>query len=153
MDTIHLLSTGPELTKDIADLIGQNLKGGEVIELISDVGGGKTTFTKGLARGMGSSETVRSPSFALEHEYKAKELTLYHLDFYRLSEPGIMKQMLEESLEDGKAIIVVEWSEIIKEVLPQKRLQVMIKSKTENERELFITYPDELDYLVKDLAS
>lgn len=153
MDHLRLLSKGPEQTKDIADLIGQNIKGGEVIELVSDVGGGKTTFVKGLARGMGSSETVRSPSFALAHEYKASRLKLVHLDFYRLNEAGIMTLMLDESLQDPRSVVVVEWAGIIENVLPEDRLRITIKVDTKDSRELLLAYPESMDYLMKDLES
>jgi len=63
----------------------------EIIELRSDLGGGKTTFTQGLAAGAGSKDAVSSPTFTLKKIYRAGELHIYHYDFYRLNEPGILK--------------------------------------------------------------
>jgi tRNA threonylcarbamoyladenosine biosynthesis protein TsaE len=128
--------------------IGHKLKGSEVIELVSDLGGGKTAFVKGLAQGMGSTDTVRSPSFTLGNQYKAKRLTLYHFDFYRLKEPGIMRDELTEVLEDSQAVVVVEWGQIVEDVLPVKRLTINIKATGETNREFIMSYPISLDYLL-----
>lgn len=125
------------------------MRGGEVIELVSDLGGGKTAFVRGLARGMGSQDAVRSPSFTLSNQYRADNLTLYHFDFYRLDEPGIMKDELAEVLADPQAVIAVEWSDIVEDVLPSKRrLTVRIKALAANRRELTFNYPAGLAYLI-----
>ncbi|HVI60737.1 MAG TPA: tRNA (adenosine(37)-N6)-threonylcarbamoyltransferase complex ATPase subunit type 1 TsaE [Candidatus Saccharimonadales bacterium] len=130
-----------------ADL-GRKLRGGEVIELVSDLGGGKTTFVRGLAAGLGSRDSVRSPSFTLSNLYRAKDLTLYHLDFYRLDEPGILRDELAEVLADPKAVVAVEWANIIEDVLPARRLTVTFRVTGDDERELTFKYPDDLDYLI-----
>jgi tRNA threonylcarbamoyladenosine biosynthesis protein TsaE len=132
---------------DIAAAIGSKLKGGEVIELISDLGGGKTTFVKGLARGLGSPEQVRSPSFTLSNQYPAGPLTLWHFDFYRLNEPGIMRDELAEALDDPQAVTAVEWPDIIHDVLPDQRLTVRLINSGENRRDIKISYPPALAYL------
>ncbi|HXE10210.1 MAG TPA: tRNA (adenosine(37)-N6)-threonylcarbamoyltransferase complex ATPase subunit type 1 TsaE [Verrucomicrobiae bacterium] len=131
--------------------IGRKLQGGEVIELISDLGGGKTTFVRGLAKGMGSQDTVRSPSFTLSNEYRSGKLTLYHFDFYRLEDPGIMRRELAEVLEDPGAVIAVEWPGEVAEILPQRRLTLRIHPDETNDtkRELHFSYPASLEYLVK----
>jgi tRNA threonylcarbamoyladenosine biosynthesis protein TsaE len=123
------------------------MRGGEVIELVSDLGGGKTAFVRGLARGMGSHDTVHSPSFTLSNQYRAGKLTLYHFDFYRLKEAGIMREELAEILVDPQAVVVVEWADIVKNVLPAGKLTVHIKAPAENRRQLTFSYPHDLDYL------
>ncbi len=128
--------------------IGSKLRGGEVIELVSDLGGGKTAFVRGLAKGLGSLDQVRSPSFTISNQYRANTLTLYHFDFYRLSEPGIMRQELNEIIEDPQAVVAVEWAEIVESVLPTDRLTVSIKATGENSREFSIEYPEKLSYLL-----
>jgi len=135
-------------TLELAGKVGRKMRGGEIIELVSDLGGGKTTFVRGLARGLGSTDMVRSPSFTLANQYRTKKLTLYHFDFYRLFEPGIMRNELAEVLNDPKAIAVIEWSKIIKDVLPAKRLTIRFKPLSENRRELTFNYPTELAYLI-----
>lgn len=123
------------------------MKGGEVIELVSDLGGGKTAFVKGLARGMGITETVKSPSFTISTEYHAGDLTLDHFDFYRLSDPGIMRDELAELVNDPQAVIAVEWAEIVDDVLPTERLHITIRATGEESRQISCVYPENLSYL------
>jgi len=124
------------------------LKGGEVIELVSDLGGGKTTFVKGLAKGMGSEATVHSPSFTLDNQYQAGKLTLHHFDFYRLFEPGVMRDELAEILEEPGAVVVVEWGRIVQDVLPPERLVIRIRATGEHKREITFSAPPKLKYLL-----
>lgn len=124
------------------------MRGGEVIELVSDLGGGKTTFVRGLARGMGSAEPVHSPSFTLGNQYRSAKLTLYHFDFYRLFEPGIMRDELAEVLADPAAVVVIEWGKIVEDVLPAKKLTVHFRVTGTDSRQLIFTCPSELSYLV-----
>lgn len=142
-----IVSRSPDETIKLATAIGHKLRGGEAIELVSDLGGGKTAFVRGLASGMGSRDAVRSPSFTLSNEYRSKNLTLYHFDFYRLKEPGIMRDELAEALADPAAIVTVEWADLVEDVLPEKRLRITIKVTGEDSRELIFTYPESLAYL------
>ncbi len=130
--------------------IGSRLKGGEVLELVSDLGGGKTTFVKGLAQGLDSSAVVHSPSFTLHNQYHAHDLSLHHFDFYRLFEPGDMRDQLAELLQDPRAVIVVEWAQLVHDVLPARHLQVTIKATGEQTRQVSFSYPQSLDYLFPD---
>jgi tRNA threonylcarbamoyladenosine biosynthesis protein TsaE len=132
----------------IAERVGSMLRGGETIELVSDLGGGKTTFVRGLARGMGSQDQVHSPSFTLSNQYQAGNLTLYHFDFYRLSEPGIMRDELAEVLADQQAVVAVEWADIVESVLPDERLTISLKATGGNERELIFAYDNSFNYLI-----
>lgn len=124
------------------------LKGGEVIELMSDLGGGKTTFTQGLAAGMGSRELVSSPSFTLSNEYRSARLTLKHYDFYRLNDAGILRQELQDWLADTHAVVVVEWADIVRDVLPPDRVTILFKNTGINSRMLTLTCPASKQYLV-----
>jgi tRNA threonylcarbamoyladenosine biosynthesis protein TsaE len=142
-NTISLIET-----EQLAERIGEKLKGGEIIELVSDLGGGKTAFVRGLARGIGSHDHVASPTFTISREYVAGELTLYHFDFYRLHEAGIMTNELAELIADPKAIVAVEWSDIVQHVLPENRITVHIVSTGETDRKLTVTYPKMLQYLI-----
>lgn len=148
MDTWQTDTASPEATQELAATIGKRLKGGEVIELVSDLGGGKTAFVRGLAKGMGSHDQVASPTFTISREYHADNLTLYHFDFYRLNEPGIITAELAEFVDDPKAVVAVEWSDIAKHVLPEKRLTVRLTLTGEQSRQLQFTYPLELAYLI-----
>jgi tRNA threonylcarbamoyladenosine biosynthesis protein TsaE len=145
--TSKIISTSAGQTEQLGEQLGSKLKGGEVIELVSDLGGGKTTFVRGLARGLGSSDKVSSPSFTLSNEYRASNLTLHHFDFYRLNEPGIMREELAEILADPQAVTVVEWADIVEEVLPVEKLTVHLRATGENSREIELHYPEKYNYL------
>lgn len=135
-------------TERLAEHIGAQVRGGEVIELVSDLGGGKTTFVRGLARGMGSHERVASPTFTISLEYTAGNLRLHHYDFYRLHEAGIMADELSDVLSDPRAVVVVEWGEVAAHVLPAERLRVAITATGETARELAFECPPQLAYLL-----
>lgn len=131
--------------------IGALLHGGEMIELIGDVGAGKTTLTKGIAAGLGVDEDVQSPSFTISRVYDGRDsLRLFHYDFYRLQEAGIMHNELEETLQDPQAITLIEWADIIQGVLPADRLTIAIQSPTEHSRHLTITAGGETSRKLKE---
>lgn len=142
-------SSSSEQTEQLGERLGKALKGGEVIELASDLGGGKTTFVRGLARGMGSADTVASPTFTISKLYRAGQLELHHFDFYRLHEPGIIAQELAELINDPQVVVVVEWADIVHNVLPQRRLTITFTQAGEDTRQLSFSAPAELDYLLK----
>ncbi len=122
----------------VAEKLGRSLKGGEVIELIGDVGSGKTTFTKGLARGLGVEDNIQSPSFTISRVYdKARDgLRLAHYDFYRLSSAGVMRQELYETVHDSKTVTVIEWGDIVQDILPSNRLTVNISIVDDDHRSI-----------------
>lgn len=148
MPSIKYLSISPNQTKLIAENLSNNLKGHEVIVLISDLGGGKTTFVSGLAKGLNSKDLVNSPSFNISHIYKGKYLTLYHYDFYRINDAGILKHDLYEILNEDKAVVVIEWAEIIKDILPKDYIKIKLKVLSETKRDIIINYPLSLEYLI-----
>ena len=121
------ISNAEELI-ELGRRFGSELQGGEVIELIGDVGVGKTTFTSGLALGLGINETINSPSFVIMKSYQSpNDLILNHYDFYRLDDAGIMKSEIVESLNNPKTITVVEWAKDVAGVLPDRRQAIEIK--------------------------
>ena len=130
-------------TERLGQLLGQRLKGGEVLELRADLGGGKTTFVRGLASGLKSTAKVASPTFTLNRIYKAGDLSIHHYDFYRLQQPGVMADQLAESLGDPKTITVVEWGKVVENVLPAERIVVEFKpmASSVDQRQITINYP------------
>lgn len=119
--------------------LGRALEGGECIELIGDVGSGKTTLTKGIAAGLGIDDTVQSPTFTINRTYDAPNgIRLSHYDFYRLSDPGIMSDELAESLDEPRTVIVIEWGDIVGSVLPEDHMKVTFDSPEETVRTLHI---------------
>lgn len=141
-----------DMTTAMGVKIGQKLLGGEVIELVSDLGGGKTTFTKGLAKGIGSTDHVASPTFTISRLYRGKKLEMHHFDFYRLSEAGLMEHEIADVLGDPSAVVVIEWGGAVAHVLPKERLTIRFTQNGEDSRTLQISCPSELDYLLKELA-
>lgn len=147
---LELVSNNEARTRLIASQVGAKLKGGECIELISDIGGGKTTFVRGLVKGAGSKSHVSSPTFSISKLYKTKRFNIVHFDFYRLEEVDLIEYEVEESILDDTTVIIVEWSEAIRHVLPEDRLQLTIKFIDENKRLLSFVAPDRLEYLIND---
>ncbi len=99
-----------------------------VIELIGDVGAGKTTFVRGFAKGLGVKEPVTSPSFTISKSYALpNNKRLVHYDFYRLSDPGLMSEDLKESLDDKNTITIIEWSDSVSNLLPDDRIIIKIE--------------------------
>ncbi|MNH58565.1 tRNA threonylcarbamoyladenosine biosynthesis protein TsaE [compost metagenome] len=121
--------------KQFGARLGALLRGGETIELVGDVGAGKTTLTKGIALGMKIDEDVQSPSFTISRVYEAAQgLELAHYDFYRLHDAGIMANELHETLHNPKSVTIIEWADIIKGILPKDHLRIGLTSPTETTR-------------------
>ena len=119
--------------------VGRVLHGGEIIELIGDVGSGKTTFVKGLALGLEIFDNIQSPSFTISRKYIGRnDIELAHYDFYRLNDAGIMKNEIRESISDPDSVTVVEWADIIDGVLPKDKLLINIDVTGENDRRVTI---------------
>lgn len=137
-----------EDTQALAKAIGRAVKGGEVIEFKSDLGGGKTTFVKGLAVGMDITDTVQSPTFVISSLHQAERgLELHHFDFYRLNDPGIMSAELAESLTQNNAVVAIEWGEIVHNVLPDDRITISLSTPTEETRVIGIVLPKTAEHI------
>lgn len=142
-----------EETELLGERIGEKLRGGEVIELKSDLGGGKTTFTRGLARGFGSNDTVASPSFTISYVYsRPDKKELHHFDFYRLSDGGVVASELAEVENDPSVVVVVEWGDIVHDILPSTRVILQIRSLEEDSREITIRHDSSSAYLFEDIG-
>lgn len=129
--------------KALAENIGKRLHGGEVFELVGDVGAGKTTFVKGLAKGLAVEDEVQSPSFTISRVYDARDqLQLAHYDFYRLNDAGILADELAEVTKDTTTITVIEWADIVDGVLPEHRYTITFASPSETTRT--VTLPEAL---------
>ena len=108
-----------------------------IIELIGDVGAGKTTFVRGLAKGLGITSEITSPSFTISKSYaRPDRKTLTHYDFYRLSDPGLMREDLEESLKNPNNLTVVEWGESVSDLLPENRIIIIINYADDGSRNI-----------------
>ncbi len=106
---MEILTHSPEETKALAKDLAQKLRGGEILELIGDLGSGKTTFVQGLAEELGVTRRVLSPTFIIRRSYQGK-LKLEHFDFYRLSRPEDLDGLdIDEVLGAPKTVTVMEW--------------------------------------------
>ena len=140
-----------EQTEEVGSRIGACLRGGEVILLSSDLGGGKTALVRGIARGIGSVDHVSSPTFTISKVYKAPKLTMYHFDFYRLHEPGIISHELAEALQDDTAVVAIEWGDIVSSIVPENNLTIVIKRTGDSTRDIQLMATAKLTYLVESL--
>ena len=131
--TVHNLT---ELT-EVAQRLAENLPMKFCLELIGDVGAGKTTLTKVLVEKLGSNDEVTSPSFAINNRYQLNDgREVSHYDFYRLGEAGAMSQELLEDLVNPQACVIVEWAETVSQILPAERLQMTITTLADGGRRL-----------------
>ena len=126
--------------QQLGQTIGRNLKGGEVIELVGDIGAGKTTLTKGIAKGLDITEPVQSPTFTISRVYRSPGgLTLAHYDFYRLGEAGIMAEEIHAVTMQPQTVTVVEWAGAVERVLPADRLTAEIIAIDEQSRRVTLS--------------
>ena len=134
-------SSSVDETIALGEKTGQELTGGEIITLVGDLGGGKTYFTKGLAKGLLIREEITSPTFVLERIYETPGgLFLHHFDFYRLIGSDLeIKAEVRELLVDPTNIIVIEWATNIPESIPKENLQIDFSYINEQSRQITLT--------------
>lgn len=121
-----------------------------IICLNGELGSGKTMFTKGIANGLGIEETITSPTFTIIKEYLDGEMPLYHMDVYRLD--GDTSEVGIEDYYNKDGIVVIEWADTIKNILPEERLDIKFKISGENTRILIITpYGQKYEELCEDV--
>lgn len=142
---LAMITHSPEETIKYGRILAKKLKGGEVIGLSGDLGGGKTTFVKGLAQGLGIKETITSPTFVLLKEYKLRPKghlrggLLVHMDAYRVESENDLKSIgIEDYLVRSNVILVIEWAEKIKKYLPKNTIYIKFEFIDENKREIKI---------------
>ncbi len=116
-----------EETAALGERIGKEAKPGEVYTLIGDLGVGKTVFTQGFAKGLGIQDHVNSPTFTILQVYEEGRLPFYHFDVYRISDPSEMDEIGFEEYVFGQGVSMIEWANLIEEILPEKHVQVTIE--------------------------
>lgn len=137
---MNQIMTSTAAMQRLGRVIGRSLKGGEVIELVGDIGAGKTTLTKGVAKGLDITEPVQSPTFTISRVYQSPGgLTLAHYDFYRLGEAGIMAEEIHEVTMQPQTVTVVEWAGAVEQVLPADRLTARILAIDEQSRRVTLS--------------
>ncbi len=128
----------PEETIALAEKLGAKLRAGDVIAYLGDLGAGKTTFTRGLARGMGLSDLVTSPTFALVHTYGSEEKMLCHFDMYRISGEEELETTGFYDYPMEECVFAVEWSENILSALPENCIRIAMEHLGDEMRRITI---------------
>ena len=129
----EITTTGPEDTKRLGNLLGKLAQPGDIFCLNGDLGAGKTHLSQGIAAGLGVKEHVTSPTFTLINEYQGR-LPLYHMDVYRLGGAGDMEDLGYEEYFYSEGVSLVEWANVVAEVLPAERMDIEILTIDTNER-------------------
>lgn len=136
MKTAEIRTHSSAQTLALAERFSSALKGGEIVFLRGPIGAGKTVFVKGIAAALGLKSSPTSASFSLMKEYKNKKHRLFHIDLFRLEEGEVFNLGFEEMLEDDNAIILAEWPDPIRQMLPADRLEMDFILKEGDEREI-----------------
>ncbi|OEH85229.1 tRNA (adenosine(37)-N6)-threonylcarbamoyltransferase complex ATPase subunit type 1 TsaE [Desulfuribacillus stibiiarsenatis] len=136
----NIQSQSLEHTLNIGNHLGKLLSPGDVITLSGDLGAGKTTMTKGIAKGLGILAPVSSPTFTIIKEYLEGRMPLYHFDIYRLGESAIDEDLGYDEYFYGNGVCVIEWSEFIDELIPEERLHIAIRHMEEDDQHRVITF-------------
>lgn len=151
MEPLTVYTHSEEETKAFASRLAERLQPGDVITLEGDLGAGKTTFTKGLASGLGIWRVVNSPTFTIIKEY-AGDMPLYHMDVYRLEESD--EDLGFDEYFEGEGVTVVEWATFIEDQLPDTYITISIKRIDEEERAITLTpYGDRYETLCKEIMT
>ncbi len=145
-----MVSNSAEETKLIGERLASLLEAGDVLTLEGDLGAGKTTFTKGIAKGLGVKRTVNSPTFTIVKEYEGR-LPLYHMDVYRLEDSD--EDIGFDEYFNGNGVSVVEWAQFIEEYLPTNRLDIRIKYNGDSRILEFLSNSSHFESIINELMS
>jgi tRNA threonylcarbamoyladenosine biosynthesis protein TsaE len=138
-------------TTQLGIKLGRLLKTGDIVCLTGDLGTGKTHITKGIAKGLGITDNITSPTFTIVNEYEGTKLKLNHFDVYRVSDPDEIYAIGFDDYIFSDAVSIIEWANYIEEILPEDLLHIKIEkdlSKSEDYRKITLTpYGDRYDYI------
>ena len=126
-----IISKSPEDTFALGKQIGESEAPGSVLTLVGDLGVGKTVFTQGLAEGLGISDAVNSPTFTIVQIYEEGRIPLYHLDVYRIGDISEMDEIGYEDYFYGDGVCLIEWANLIEELLPERYVEIRIEKNLE----------------------
>ena len=126
-------------TQEFARDFAKNLKAGDVLCLYGNLGSGKTSFVQGLAKGLGITRRIISPTFIIARRYEISDLNLYHIDLYRTQTlQDLLSIGIDEILEDDNNIVAIEWAEKLLDLMPKKRVDLKFEYIDENTRKITI---------------
>ncbi|EYE89574.1 ATP-binding protein [Fervidicella metallireducens AeB] len=143
---MNIITKSPEETYELGIKIGKNLIVGDVISLNGDLGAGKTHLTKGIAEGMGVKDYITSPTFTIVNEYCGR-LPLYHFDVYRIDDIQEMYEIGFDEYLYGNGACIIEWGNIVKELLPSNTIYINVYKIDDTVREFEIKSDRNLEFL------
>jgi len=111
----------------LGERIGREAQPGQIYTLTGDLGVGKTVLTQGVARGLGVTELVNSPTFTILQSYESGRLPFYHFDVYRIGDVEEMEEIGYEDCFYGTGVCLIEWAELISEILPENCISILIE--------------------------
>ncbi len=153
MKTLSITSSSVEQTIELGRLIGSNLKEGDVVALIGQLGAGKTYLTKGIAEGLGVTDkkAIKSPSFVLINEYRGR-VPVYHIDAYRLRDSADMFTLGSDEIFWGNGVSIIEWADRVASSLPEEYLLITISFISPTARRIEIcAYGKRYEWVVEQL--
>lgn len=118
-------------TLELGKKLAQEAEPGQVFSLVGNLGVGKTVFTKGMAEGLGITEPVSSPTFTIVQVYEEGRMPFYHFDVYRIGDPEEMEEIGYEDYFYGQGICLVEWANLIEELMPEHTIHILIEKDLE----------------------
>ena len=124
-------TNSPEETFALGPKLGEQAKAGQIYTLNGDLGVGKTVFTQGIARGLGITEAVSSPTFTIVQVYEEGRLPFYHFDVYRIGDIEEMEEIGYDDYFFGNGVCMIEWAELIEELIPENSIHVTIEKDLE----------------------
>lgn len=149
---IKIITKTPQELAYLGGRMAQLLQPGDFLALDGDLGAGKTLFTQGLAQGLEVAEEISSPTFTIIHEYESGRLPLYHMDVYRIKHPEEMYDLGYEEYFYGNGITVVEWAQLIAELLPEEYLGIEIAIAPEGRELRFSPYGAHYEHILEELT-
>ena len=141
MKTKTFTTHSAEETTDLGRRLAAELKSGSIVLLRGDLGAGKTTLVKGIAEGFhaAEAEAVTSPTFTLIHEYRGPEVTLFHIDLYRIDTQRELDTLALDDLMEPNTILLIEWGEKFPRFAKERDVEIAIEHQAEDERRIFFT--------------
>jgi tRNA threonylcarbamoyladenosine biosynthesis protein TsaE len=147
-----VITSNPEQTRRIGELLGARLGPGDTVCLYGDLGAGKTSLSYGIALGLEvRTQYITSPTFTFVNEYEGRA-PFYHIDLYRLKDPGELENIGFEEYIDSDGVTVIEWAERAEDALPVERLSVYLSYVNENSREIgFLAEGERYEKMLKEV--
>lgn len=132
------VTTSSKQTRKMGEILAKELKGGEIICLSGELGSGKTTFAQGVLKGLRAKGPYTSPTFVVMKHYKAGRRNIYHIDVYRVESKDILDLGWEEIIAGKNNIVIVEWAERIKRIIPRDAIWIKFEHLKDDERKISV---------------